>query len=122
MRFKLDENMPLGVIPDLAAVSHDVHTCAQEGIAGVGDPAIAAHATAESRILITFDLDFADIRAYPPGTHAGIVVLRARRPDLFTAQSALARLLATTDEADFPGNLIIVDQNRIRIRRPSITP
>jgi predicted nuclease of predicted toxin-antitoxin system len=122
MRFKLDENMPGGVVPDLVAVGHDVHTCAQEGIAGIGDAAISAHASAETRVLISFDLDFADIRAYPPGTHAGIVVLRARRPDLFVAQAALARLLATTDEADFPGNLIVVDENKIRIRRPPTTP
>ena len=114
--------MPQDVIPDLAAVGHDVQTCAQEGIAGMGDPAIARHAAGESRILITFDLDFADIREYPPGSYPGIVVLRLNDPDISSAQMALARLLATVDEGDFSGTLIIVGDQRIRIRRPDATP
>jgi hypothetical protein len=30
---------------------------------------------------VTLDLDFANIRAYPPGKHAGIVVLRLKHQD-----------------------------------------
>jgi predicted nuclease of predicted toxin-antitoxin system len=122
MRFKFDENMPEGLIADIIAIGHDVETCAHEGIAGAGDPAIAAHSQQESRIIVTLDLDFADIRVYPPGTHPGIVVLRSKSPDVYFVQSALARLFATVKEADFLGSLIVVDQSRIRIRRPPSTP
>lgn len=30
----------------------------------------------EKRIFVTFDFDSSDIRAYPPGTHPGIMVIR----------------------------------------------
>jgi predicted nuclease of predicted toxin-antitoxin system len=122
MRFKFDENMPEGPIADIISIGHDVETCAREGIAGAGDPAIAAHARRESRIIVTLDLDFADIRSYPPGNHPGIVVLRSKRPDVFSVQAALARLFATVKESDFLGSLIVLDQSRIRIRRPPSKP
>jgi hypothetical protein len=47
------------------------------------------------RVLITLDQGMGDIRAYPPGSHAGIVVLRL--PD----QSAAAVTQAITDLASF---------------------
>ena len=71
MRFKLDENLPAILASDLAQIGHDATTCQTEGIAGSKDAVIAAHAASEGRILITFDLDFSDIRKYPPGTHPG---------------------------------------------------
>ena len=44
----------------------------------------------EGRILITLDLDFSDIRAYPPGTYPGIWVLRPPK-QTFKAIEALVR-------------------------------
>ena len=55
MRFKLDENVTDDLVAEMAAIGHDTATCEQEGIAGTGDPAILAHACAESRILVTCD-------------------------------------------------------------------
>ena len=122
MRFKLDENITDDLLAELAAIGHDAASCAAEGIAGAGDPAILAHATAESRILITCDLDFADIRYFVPGAYAGIVLLRLRQQDLGSTLAAVARLFATVPEVDFAVNLIIVKENVIRIRRPRQTP
>jgi predicted nuclease of predicted toxin-antitoxin system len=76
MRFKLDENLPEAVATELIALGHDAGTCAQEGIGGTGDVSIAAHCRSEQRVLITYDLDFSDVRTYAPGTHPGIVILR----------------------------------------------
>jgi predicted nuclease of predicted toxin-antitoxin system len=118
MRFKLDENLPAILASDLAHVGHDATTCQAEGIAGNKDAVIASHAASEGRILITFDLDFSDIRKYPPGTHPGIVVFRTHNQDITTCRTAFARLSKSVDEADFHGNLIIVENFRVRIRRP----
>ena len=118
MRFKLDENMPDALVADLSNAGHDAVTCQQEGIAGVGDSAIASHAASEGRILATFDLDFSDMRRYPPGSHPGMVILRLHSQDIPTCQRALARLLKGVAELDFHGNLIIVEDTRVRIRRP----
>jgi predicted nuclease of predicted toxin-antitoxin system len=118
MRFKLDENMPVALRQDLATAGHDTQTCEDEGIAGVVDTLLAAHAHAENRILVTFDLDFSDIRRYPPGSHPGMVIFRLQSQDIATCRAACARLLQAVPEADFAGNLIVVEEKRVRIRRP----
>ncbi len=118
MRFKLDENMPADLFAELTKDGHDVMTCHQEGIAGAVDPIVAMHAKSEDRVLATFDLDFADIRNYPPGTHPGIVVLRLLHQDVRNCVLAFSRLLISVTAADFAGNLIIVEDQRVRIRRP----
>ena len=37
MKIKLDENLPLRLAPILAALEHDVHTVAEEGLSGASD-------------------------------------------------------------------------------------
>lgn len=60
----------------LASAGHDADTVVAEHLAGAPDSDVVTAATAAGRILITLDRGMGDIRAYPPGSHAGIVVLR----------------------------------------------
>jgi predicted nuclease of predicted toxin-antitoxin system len=122
MLFKLDENLPESLVADLAAAGHDAATVVQENLAGTEGPTLAEHANRENRIIATFDLDFSDIRLYPPGTHPGIVVFRLESQDISSCQAAFARLLANVAEVDIVGNLVIVEGKNIRIRRPNVTP
>ena len=116
LRFKLDENLPQRVKPALLALGHDVETVLSEGMAGDADPKIIGACVAERRILITLDLDFSDIRIYPPRTHAGIWVLR---PALQTFDQILelaltgVKLSSTERTA---GQLWVIDKSRVRIR------
>jgi predicted nuclease of predicted toxin-antitoxin system len=52
-----------------------------EDLRGASDPSIAKVCQVEQRILITLDLDFANIRNYPPQDYHGIIVLRLARQD-----------------------------------------
>jgi hypothetical protein len=67
-------------------------------------------------VLIALDLGFSDIRACPPGTHAGVWVLR---PVVQTFR-AIERLvvvglrLAATEAVRGP--LWVIDERRVRIR------
>ena len=79
MRFKLDENVPVELADLLRSNGHEVRTVPEEGLKGVGDARIADVCRWEQRALITFDLDFADVRSYPPEEHPGLVVLRLAR-------------------------------------------
>ena len=67
-------------------------------------------------MLVTFDLGFADVRAYPPGTHAGIVVLRLadQRPEV--AVEVLRGLVETHDLDALAGRLVVVTERMVRIR------
>lgn len=76
IRFKLDENLPRNAEVLLRQAGHDVHTVLAEQLGGSPDPRVFSVSQAEERILVTFDLDFSDLRVYPPASHHGIWVLR----------------------------------------------
>jgi predicted nuclease of predicted toxin-antitoxin system len=118
VRFKLDENMPRDAVTRLGKQGHDVATVIDEGLRGEKDRPVLRAATNEGRILLTFDLDFADIRQYPPGTHSGIVVFRLRDQRWNTLEGPLDRLLAKGGLDNLANGLAIVDGARVRFRRP----
>lgn len=88
-RFKLDENLPRDAGALFWNNGHDVHTVLDEQLGGNLDPRVFDASQAEDRILVTFDLDFSDIRVYPPASHAGIWVLR---PHTQSIENTLALL------------------------------
>jgi predicted nuclease of predicted toxin-antitoxin system len=75
VRIKLDENLPAGLEPLLAALGHDVATVPAEGIGGEDDDVVWRAAPADGRFLVTQDLDFSDARKYAPGTHHGLLLV-----------------------------------------------
>jgi predicted nuclease of predicted toxin-antitoxin system len=76
VQFKIDENLP----PESAALlrnnGHDALTVWAQRLQGHSDTQIISVCQDEQRTLVTLDLDFADIRAYPPDHYAGIIVMR----------------------------------------------
>ena len=78
MKFKIDENLPAEVAADLRAAGHDAESVADEGMGGSPDPPILGRAKREGRVFFTMDKGIADIRIYPPGEYAGIVLFRPR--------------------------------------------
>lgn len=115
-RVKLDENLPRRVEPALRALGIDVETALSEGLSGAQDPMLLAACVAEDRILITLDLDFADIRTYPPGTTRGIWVLRPAVQEFeIVLGLALAGVrLAAVEQTS--GRLWVIDERRVRVR------
>jgi predicted nuclease of predicted toxin-antitoxin system len=74
----------------------------------------------ERRWLITADKGFADLRLHPPGSHAGVILLRSqeesRRAYLELAANALQQL--QLDE--LAGAVVVVTYRGIRVRRGSL--
>lgn len=117
-RFKLDENVPAEAVAVLAAAGYECHSVHEEALAGAPDATIAVACAREGRVLVTLDLDFSDVRAYPPGSHPGIVVLRPRAPDRDGTLALLARVLPLFEREPLTGCLWIVDAERVRVRAP----
>ena len=113
MKIKLDENIHGDVRDALAGWGHDATTVHEEGLAGRPDADVAAAVKAEERCLVTFDLDFANPRHYPPGEYAGIVVLRLHTP---TSKLQIRRLVSffTAQAESVAGKLWILDETRAR--------
>lgn len=120
MRFKVDENLPIDVAEILRANNHDAMTIFDQEMVGRPDPKVASVCRAEERALVTLDLDFSDIRTYPPAEHAGIIILRPRtqsKPDVLALLGRLLPLLGGGEQLS--GNLWIVQENGVRIREGS---
>lgn len=117
MKFKLEENLPDDLTAYLRDEGHDAIDVVDEGLGGEEDPPVLTAATSEERILLTFDPDFADVRQYPPGSHAGIVVFRLRDQRWAGLQGPVTRLLAGSTLDHLEKGLAIVDETRVRYKR-----
>ena len=116
MKVKLDENMPAALAELLRTGGHDVSTVREQGLSGADDATIIKKATVEGRVLITFDTDFGDVRAYPPGSHAGLVVFRVHDQRWAALREPAERLLSSGLIDRIQNGLAIVDESRIRAR------
>jgi predicted nuclease of predicted toxin-antitoxin system len=114
--FKVDENLPLETTGLLQTSGHKADSVDDEGLAGTPDVALAAHVQREGRALVTLDLDFSDVRAYPPHEYAGIIVLRTKRQDKKTVLSLVKRFIPLLATEPLAGHLWIVERDRVRIR------
>lgn len=61
MNFKLDENLPTGLVAELQKLGHDADTVMQEELQGAPDPTILQAATAACRILPTLNKGIANL-------------------------------------------------------------
>jgi hypothetical protein len=66
--------------------------------------------------MITLDLDFADIRTYPPVRYPGIVVLRPGTQNKLHLIDLFKSFIAVLDREPLPGYLWVVDESGIRFR------
>ncbi|MCX7049258.1 MAG: DUF5615 family PIN-like protein [Candidatus Sumerlaeota bacterium] len=116
MRFKTDESLPKEAAAILRQAGHDACSALDERLGGEPDENIAAISQTEKRAIITLDKDFADIRAYPPASYSGIIVLRLSsqsKPHVLTIIRQLSYKLTVES---LVGKLWIVDEKHIRIR------
>jgi predicted nuclease of predicted toxin-antitoxin system len=118
VKLKLDENLPAALEAFLSRAGHDVDTIEREGLSGAIDPDVVRAATAEDRVLFTFDRGLGNVLEYPPGSHGGIVVFRAKDQRWGTLEPLVGRLLDECHPASLAGAITIVQEGRLRQRRP----
>lgn len=114
--FKIDENLHPDVASFLREHGHDASTVWDEGLRGISDADLAQVCRTEDRALITLDLDFADIRTYPPEQYPGLIVLRVTRQDKSHLLDVLRRVVPLLREEALAQHLWIVDEKNVRIR------
>jgi predicted nuclease of predicted toxin-antitoxin system len=116
MKFKTDENLPVEAAEEVRQAGHDAVTVGDQQLAGQPDARVADIYQAEGRALLTLDLDFADIRAYPPGDYAGIIVLRPSVQTITNIRRLVGQVITLLPTEPAAGRLWIVDEGQIRIR------
>jgi predicted nuclease of predicted toxin-antitoxin system len=65
VKFKIDENLPVGLVADLHLAGHDADTVLDEKLAGATDLIVVAAALREGRILLTLDKGIANLIQHP---------------------------------------------------------
>jgi predicted nuclease of predicted toxin-antitoxin system len=116
MKFKLDENIPVEASALLREAGHDAVTVLDQQMGGKADEHIIQVCSQEQRALITLDLDFADIKTYPPSNYHGIFVLRVKRQSRSKVMEAVTKLIPHLPSETIEKQLWIVEEDKIRIR------
>jgi predicted nuclease of predicted toxin-antitoxin system len=116
MKFKIDENLPIELADLLQNEGYDASTIYSESLKGAKDPTVIAVCQQEQRVLITLDLDFADIYRYPPQDYVGIIVLRVYRQDKLYLMSFFQKLIPAISQHPLKGHLWIAEEGKLRIR------
>jgi len=116
LKLKIDENLPGEGATLLRNAGFEADTVSDENLAGADDSEILRRSQVEGRVLVTLDLDFGNVRAYPPAEHAGIIVLRLKRQDKHKVLAMMSRLASTLPSRTPDGELWIVEADRIRFR------
>ena len=114
--FKLDENLPGALAELFTEAGHDAVTVNEQVMTGASDPHIASVCLSEGRAFVTLDMDFADIRNYPPQDYPGLVDFRLSRYGPGRILEVAARLLQVMPETSLQGQLWIVEDSRIGIK------
>lgn len=116
MKFKTDENLPVEVVDLLRQEGHDALSVADQQLAGHPDLDVAAVCRAEERALVTLDLDFSDIRSYPPEDYFGIIVLRPGVQTISSIVRLTTQAITLLGTEPLARRLWIVEEHQVRIR------
>ncbi|MFH1609388.1 MAG: DUF5615 family PIN-like protein [Candidatus Bipolaricaulota bacterium] len=115
----VDEDMHRSVAEPLKRLGHRVLDVRDHGLKGASDREVFAFVQQQKAALLTGDLGFANLLAFPLGSHQGVIV--ARFPNELSTpkiNAEILRGLQDVKDEQIEGNLIILEPGRVRIRRP----
>ncbi len=122
MKLKLDENLSRHLKPVLIGLGHDVLTAEDENLLSHPDTEIAQAAKEEQRMLLTLDVEFADLRKYPPGSHPGVILFRPLSLSPLSVNSFITDFVRRTDLDKLAACVAVVDPVHVRVRYPLKNP
>jgi predicted nuclease of predicted toxin-antitoxin system len=117
VRFLADMGVALSTVQALGGRGHDALHLQEVGSERLPDHTILEKARQESRVVLTFDLDFGDLLAAGLLDIPSVLVFRLHNQ---TPRSVTPRLLAVLSETQHEleaGAVVIVEEARYRIRR-----
>ena len=114
MNLLVDENIPRSVAQALAAAGHDVRAV-RTVARGATDAEVVQLAIVEGRIIVTADKDFADFAVRFPGCPSIVLIRLHSVPDPQHIANAIHAALSYVDRSS--GLLVVVEPNRVRVRR-----
>jgi len=116
VRFLADMGVSMRVVEWLRNRGDDVVHLREQGLQRLPNGDIFQKATAEDRIVLTFDLDFGEIVASSHDPRTSVVVFRLRNTRTEHVIARLGRVLLESGAALGKGAVVIVEDSRHRVR------
>ena len=114
---KVDEDLPAGVASLVVASGYEAKTVYAQGHTGMPDDQLWPIVQQERRMLFTADKGFGNIRDYPPGSHAGVILFRLPRESRAGYLRLAEFLLEQVKLEGIVGAVVVVSPDAIRVRR-----
>jgi predicted nuclease of predicted toxin-antitoxin system len=95
---------------------HEATHLRDQGLQRLPNGAIFDKGIAESRVIVTFDLDFGEIVALSKGRKTGVVLFRLRNTRVSFVIQRLSEVIAECSDALARGAVVIVEETRHRVR------
>src|ERR687897_3726351 len=108
--------MDVRVVSWLNSHGHDATHLRDEGLQRMPNGEIFDKAVAESRLVVTFDLDFGEIVALSKGRKTGVVLFRLRNTRTDFVIQRLSGVISECVDALTRGAIVIVEETRHRVR------
>jgi predicted nuclease of predicted toxin-antitoxin system len=112
VKFLLDENVDVRLAALLQERGHQVTSIVRDYEHGLPDSVVLAIATGAGSVLVTHDRDFGELVHKRGQSHAGVVYLRIRPPDINLVLARFEDLLVLPPER--LAGFIVLTRTRIR--------
>lgn len=117
MRFLADAGISPATVEFLRGLGHDAVHVRDIGLHRAADREIVDRARLDSSVVLTFDLDFGEILALGVLDRPSVVIFRLSDERPATVNKQLRAVLRERSEDLAQGSLILVEDDRYRIRR-----
>lgn len=116
MNFLVDMGVSPLTVKKLKEVGYNAVHLSEQGLMRMPDSQIVAKAKEESRIILTFDLDFTDLLAASKDNLPSVIIFRLKKTLPAFVNSRLFTVLSKCSKPLEGGAIIIVEDYRYRIR------
>jgi predicted nuclease of predicted toxin-antitoxin system len=116
LRFLADAGVAPRVVEWLRTEGHDVSGLREQGLQRLPDLEVFAKASAERRIILTFDLDFGEIVALSASPSVGVILFRLHDTTTPRVIERLRAVLEASQQQLEEGAIVVVEDARHRVR------